>query len=40
MEALHADMERTMDRLRSEHDAEVRRLKDLIKRLQGVEAEE
>jgi MerR family transcriptional regulator, heat shock protein HspR len=40
MEALQQDMERTLARMRADHDAEVRRLKDVIRRLQGAEAEE
>lgn len=40
MEALQQDMERTLARMRANHDAEVRRLKDVIRRLQGAEAEE
>jgi MerR family transcriptional regulator/heat shock protein HspR len=39
MEALQEEMERTLIRVRADHEAEVRRLKDLIRRLQGAEPE-
>jgi MerR family transcriptional regulator/heat shock protein HspR len=39
MEALQEEMERTLLRVRADHEAEVRRLKDLILRLQGAESE-
>jgi MerR family transcriptional regulator/heat shock protein HspR len=35
MERLHRDAQRTIDRMAADHDAEVRRLKDIIWRLQG-----
>ena len=35
MERVRADMEDTIRRMRTEHDAEVRRLKEIILRLQG-----
>ncbi|HZU14126.1 MAG TPA: MerR family transcriptional regulator [Chloroflexota bacterium] len=39
MEALQRDMQEIVERMAAEHESEVRRLKDIIIRLQGQEAE-
>lgn len=39
MESYRRDMEAKVAHMQAEHDAEVRRLKEIIRRLQGVQAE-